>query len=302
MSTHPDEKTLQSGLWFALGAYLMWGFFPLYWKMIQHVPAMEILAHRMVWSLGFVAVLLTARRRWAWVRALDGRTVLTYLAAALFLAINWGMYIWAVNSGFVVETALGYFINPLINVVFGTVLLGERPRPTQWVAIGLAATGVLHLTFVYGQVPLIALTLGTTFAIYGLIKKKARLGAIEGVALESALLFLPALGLLLWLESSGRGHLFSSSPMTVALLLGSGIATMLPLLCFAAAVRRISLTVLGLMQYLAPTLQFLIGVFVYQEELTLARLTGFLFIWAALIVFSTEALIARRRQMRARRL
>lgn len=290
-----SEQTLKSGLGFALGAYLMWGFFPLYWKLLLHVPSMEILAHRMVWSLLFMTLILSVRRQWSWILKLDLRTLGTYLAAAMFLAINWGMYIWAVNAGFIVETALGYFINPLINVVFGALLLGERPRRVQWIAIGLAALGVLHLTINYGQLPVIALTLASTFAIYGLIKKKAKLGAIEGVTLESALLFLPALGFILFFEWGRDGHLLTGSPSTVLLLLGGGVATMLPLLCFAAAVRRLSLTVLGVMQYIAPTIQFLIGVLIFHEPLTLSRLIGFLFIWSGLLIFSVEGVLSRRK-------
>lgn len=295
-----EERTFRSGLGFALGAYLMWGFFPIYWKYLEHVPAMQILSHRMVWSLGFVVIILGLRGRWAWVRELTPRTLLTYLAASIFLAFNWGMYIWAVNAGYIVETALGYFINPLINVVLGALILGERPRRGQWMAIGLAAFGVVYLTVVYGQLPLIALSLAASFAIYGLIKKKARQGAIEGVALESALLFLPALGFMLFWEWTGEGHLLSGPLSTQLLLIGGGAATMMPLLFFAAAVRRLSLTVIGVMQYLAPTIQFLIGVLIFHEPLTLTRLVGFIFIWLGLVVFTTEGLIQNRRARRSR--
>ncbi|RAL23991.1 EamA family transporter RarD [Lujinxingia litoralis] len=291
---------MRSGLGFALGAYLMWGFFPIYWKLLEHVPAMQILAHRMVWSLGFVALILGVRNRWAWVRELTPRALLTYLAASLFLAFNWGMYIWAVNAGYIVETALGYFINPLFNVVIGAIWLGERPRRVQWMAIGLAALGVVYLAVIYGQVPLIALSLASSFAIYGLIKKKAHQGAIEGVALESALLFLPALAFLVFWEWKGQGHLLTGSLSTQLLLIGGGAATMMPLLFFAAAVRRLSLTVIGVMQYIGPTIQFLIGVFIFHEPLTLTRLVGFLFIWAGLLVFTAEGLFQTRRTRRRR--
>lgn len=288
-----EQDTARSGLIFALGAYLMWGFFPLYWRFLVHIPPFEILAHRMVWSLAFVATILGVMNRWAWVRLLNRRTVATYLLAAIFLAINWGVYIWAVNSDFVVETALGYFMTPLINVLFGAAFLGERPRPVQWTAIVLAAIGVLYLTIIYGQLPLIALTLASTFATYGLIKKKAKLGAVESVALESALLFLPALAYVIYAESQSH-HFLQAEPLTMAFLAGSGIATMLPLLCFAAAVRRLSLTVLGIMQYIAPSLQFLIGVVIFHEPMSLTRLVGFLFIWSALILFSTESFVRQR--------
>jgi chloramphenicol-sensitive protein RarD len=211
----------------------------------------------------------------------------------MFLAVNWGTYIWAVNSNFVVETSLGYFMNPLFNVLFGAAFLGERPRPVQWTAIGLAATGVLYLTLVYGQVPYIALVLGSSFATYGLIKKKAKLGALESVTLESALLFLPAFAYLIFAESQNQ-HFLQGSPLTMTLLAASGIATMLPLLCFAAALRRLSLTVIGIMQYIAPSLQFFIGVVIFNEPMSANRLLGFVFIWAALILFSTESLLRHR--------
>lgn len=289
-----SEETLKSGIAFALGAYLMWGFFPLYWKLLLHIPSFEILAHRMIWSLIFMLAVLGARRQWGWLRSLKPRVVLAYLLAAIFLATNWGMYIWAVNSGHIVETALGYFITPLINVIFGALILKERPRKGQWFAITIAALGVLHLTILYGQVPWIALTLASTFGIYGLIKKTSPLGAIEGVTLESGLLFLPALAFIIYRESQ-TGLFIHGSPMTIGLLLGSGMATMLPLLCFAAAVRRLSLTVLGVMQYIAPSLQFVIGVLVFNEPMNTTRFVGFVFIWVALALFTAEGLIRRRR-------
>lgn len=285
----------RSGLLFGLACYALWGFLPVYWKQLLHVPATEILAHRMVWSLGFVVALLVARRRWAWIRTLTARTVGLYTVAALLLALNWGLYIWAVNSGFVVETALGYFMNPLLNVAFGAMFLSERLRRAQWIAVGLAACGVAYLTIVYGRPPWISLTLAVSFAIYALLKKKASLGAIEGLGLETAVLFLPALAYLLWLTNSFGGH-FGEGARTTTLLAGSGLATALPLVLFAAAVRRLTLTVVGLIQYLAPTLQFLLGVFVYDEPFTPTRLVGFLFIWGGLAVYSAEGLYFRRRR------
>src|SRR5690606_31862614 len=200
---------------------------------------------------------------------------------------------WAVNAGFVVETALGYFINPLINVVFGALVLGERPRKGQWIAILLAASGVFHLAFLYGQVPWIALILASTFGLYGLIKKMSPLGALESVTLESALLFIPALGFIIWSEME-HSYFLGGDGLTQTLLALSGVATMLPLLCFAAAVRRLTLTVLGVMQYIAPTLQFLIGVLLYNEPMDATRLVGFILIWTALAVFSVEGVMTNR--------
>ncbi len=248
----------------------------------------------MVWSLGFVAALLALRQRWSWVRDLTARTALIYFAAGSLLTLNWGLYIWAVNSGFVVETALGYFINPLLNVIFGAVFLAERPRVVQWLAIALAAVGVLYLTLVYGQLPWISLVLAFSFACYALIKKKAALGAIEGLSLETALVFVPAVGYLIWLQTNSVSS-FGSDSTTTALLALSGVATALPLVLFAAAIRRLTLTIVGVIQYLAPTIQFLLGVFLYNEPFTMTRLVGFVFIWSGLILFVAEGLYQRRK-------
>ncbi len=290
-----NEDTTRSGMLFALGAYAMWGFFPIYWKQLQHVDSLEILAHRMVWSLGFVLAILAARQNWAWIRKLGAKTVGLYFAAAALLAVNWGIYIWAVNAGFVVETALGYFINPLLNVAFGSMFLGERMRRVQWISIGLAAFGVLYLTFVYGQLPWIALLLAGTFGTYGLLKKSGTLGAIEGLSLETALLFVPALGFLLFVEADHQGAFLHSDVKTNGLLAFSGVATALPLLFFAAAARRLTLSVLGVVQYFAPTIQFLLGVWLYNEPFNFTRLIGFVFIWAGLALFTAEGLRHRKR-------
>jgi chloramphenicol-sensitive protein RarD len=291
-----EQDQTQSGLLFGLGCYVIWGFFPIYWKFLEHVPSLEILAHRMVWSLGFVAILLALRGRWAWLRETvrKPRLLGIYSVAAALLALNWGVYIWAVNAGVIVETSLGYFINPLINVVFGALFLGERPRPVQWGAIGLAAAGVAYLTWAYGQLPWIALVLAVSFATYGLLKKKASLGAVEGLSVETAVLFFPALAYLLYLEGSGVGSFGHSDAATPGLLAFTGIATALPLVFFAAAIRRLTLTAIGILQYLAPTTQFLIGVFLYDEPFSIDRLIGFVFIWVALIVFTADTVRHRR--------
>lgn len=291
-----------SGVGYALGAYMLWGFFPAFWKLLQHVPAIQLLAHRMVWSVGFVALLLAIMRRWSWLGKVRRTPMIAvvYLAAAICIAINWGVYIWSVNHGFVVETALGYFMNPLINVVFGALFLGERARRGQWFAILLAAAGVLYLTWSYGQPPWIALTLAVTFALYGLIKKKGTLAALEGLSLETALLSLPALGYLIWVEAHGGGSWIGADAMTKSLLVMTGTATVIPLLFFAGAIKRLTLTTVGIIQYLAPTIQFLLGVFVYQEAFGLSKLIGFVFIWTGLLLYTLEGVLRATRNRRAK--
>jgi len=295
-SLREQDDNFKSGLLFALGCYILWGFFPVYWKQLQHVDSLEILAHRMSWSLIFVLAVLAAQGKWRWLKiAFDKpREVLIYFSAASLLALNWGVYIWAVNAGYVVETALGYFINPLINVLFGRLFLGETLRRGQALSIFLAFCGVGYLTWSYGELPWIALTLAVSFATYGLLKKKATLGAIEGLSLETALLFLPAVAYLLFIEVDSQGAFLHSDARTNSLLAFSGVATALPLMFFAAALRRLSLTVIGLIQYMAPTIQFLLGVYLYNEPFSIARLIGFLFIWTGLVVFTIEGFVHRR--------
>ncbi len=291
---------MNRGVLYALGAYGLWGFFPLYWKLLGHVPALEILTHRMVWSLVFLLVVLAVQRRWAWIGHVGWRTAGLYLLTATVLAWNWYLYIWAVNSGFVVETSLGYFINPLISVVLGVVFLGERMRTGQWIAVGVAAAGVAWLTWQYGSPPWIALLLAGSFGLYGLLRKQAPLPSLEGLSMETALLFLPALGYLLWLQANGEASFLGNGPLTTGLLLGAGVATAVPLLLFGLAAHRIALSTLGITQYLAPTIQFLLGVFVYHEAFGRADLVGFGLIWAALLIYTAESL-SRTRRGRSRR-
>lgn len=286
----------RKGVLLAAGAYLAWGLLPIYWKALQSVPAVEILGHRMAWSLVVVAGLLALRQRWAWIRPVlgDPRTLLTFTLSALLLSCNWLLYIWAVNAGFVVETSLGYFINPLVNVVLGMLFLGERLRPAQALAVLIASAGVLYLALDHGRLPWIALGLAFSFGVYALLRKTARLGSLEGLALETGILFLPALVFLLYREVSGVGNFGHTSPGISILLAGAGAATALPLLLFASGARRIPLTVVGILQYIAPTLQFLLGVFVYGETLTTARLIGFACVWLALVIFAGEGIVRRR--------
>jgi chloramphenicol-sensitive protein RarD len=227
----------------------------------------------------------------------DRRIVLTFVASGLLLSVNWFTYIWAVNDGHIVETSLGYFINPLVNVLLGYVVLKERMRPAQWAAIALAAAGVLYLTLSYGSFPWIALTLAFSFGTYGLLRKTAKLNSAEGLAMETAVLFLPAAGYLLLLQSQGAGSFAGGDLSTTLLLFFAGAATSIPLLFFAAGARLIPLASLGLLQYIAPTLQFLIGVLVYDEPFGISRLIGFSIIWLALILYSAEGLAHYRRRL-----
>jgi chloramphenicol-sensitive protein RarD len=288
---------MKRGAIFAACAYILWGLLPLYWKALHDVPALEILAHRMTWSLGFVLLLLAVRRQWRWLgQALRNRRILlTYTASALLLGLNWYLYIWAVNSGHIVESSLGYFINPLVNVLLGVLFLKERLRIGQGLAIALAACGVLYLTISLGALPWIALVLATTFGIYGLLRKTAALNSLEGLTLETLVLFPAALAYLLFLESQQRAAFAHAALPTTLLLAGAGVATAIPLLLFAAGARRITMTTLGLLQYIAPTLQFLIGVFIYHEQVSTARLIGFGLIWLALGLYSAESWLKSRR-------
>lgn len=289
---------MNKGIVYAAGAYILWGLLPLYWKALHDVPSTQIVAHRLVWSLVFVGLALTLRRNWGWLgKAIrQPRVLLTFALSGALLTVNWLVYIWGVNAGFIVETSLGYFINPLVNVLLGFLILKERLRPAQWAALGVALAGVLYLTFSYGAFPWIALTLAFSFGIYGLIRKTAALNSAEGLFVETAVFFLPALGFLLLQESRGVGALGHLDATTTLLLIGAGAATSIPLILFAAGARRITLTTLGLLQYVAPTLQFLIGVVIYHEPFGAGRLVGFGLIWLALVLYTAESLIVHRRK------
>lgn len=289
---------LRSGVVYGVGAYAMWGLFPLYWPLVDQASAFEILAHRMVWTLLVVVVLLTVLRRWRAVRALPARAVGLLAVAAVVISVNWGMFIWAVNNGHVVETSLGYFINPLVTVLVAVVVLRERLRRLQWVAIGLAGTAVLILTVNYGRPPWISLVLAASFATYGLVKKKADVGAIESLAVETTIVLLPAAGYLIWLEANASGTFGHQGLGVDALLVGAGVVTAMPLLCFGAAATRIPLATLGLLQYLTPIMQFALGVWVFHEAVPPVRWLGFALVWLALIVFTAESFRHRRRALR----
>ncbi|TCS37397.1 chloramphenicol-sensitive protein RarD [Paucimonas lemoignei] len=283
---------MNPGLAYAATAYTAWGLFPLYFKALHHVPPLQVLMHRVVWSLAFLAIVLTTRRHWAWLgRALrDMKVVGGFAASALLLSVNWFVYIWAVGEGRVVDASLGYFITPLVNVMLGLLLLKERLRPLQWGAVGLAAAGVAWLAWQSGGLPWVALVLAMTFGSYGLLRKTAALGAMEGLTMETLLMFPVALAYLGWQYTSGNDAV-GSAPVTEQLLLAaSGPITAIPLLMFAAGARRIPMSVLGLLQYIAPTIQFLLGVALYHEPFSGARLVGFALIWSGLAMYSCEGL------------
>jgi len=283
---------VRRGIVYATLAYIFWGVFPIYIKALKSVPALEFLAHRMVWSLGVVLILLLAARRWSWLRDArrEPRILIWFVGSALAVTLNWGLYIWAVNAGHIIDTSLGYYINPLVNVLIGAIFLHERLRPGQWFAVGLAALGVSWLTWQAGQLPWISLTLALTFATYGLLRKMASLGSLEGLAVETALLFPFALSYLLWLIAHDESAFVAGPASTQWLLVAAGPVTAIPLLLFAGGARRIPFATLGVLQYVAPTLQLLLGIGVYHEPFAAAKLVGYVAIWIALIIFTGEGL------------
>jgi chloramphenicol-sensitive protein RarD len=292
----------RSGYLYGLAAYLCWGLFPLYWKLLRPATPLEILAHRIVWSLVLVAIVVTVARGWRRIRTLvrDRRRVALIVIASVVLAANWGTYIYAVNADRVVETSLGYFINPLVTVLLGVFVLHEHLRPGQWVALGLGTAAIGVLTVDYGHVPYIALILAFSFAFYGLTKKRLGVPATDGLFLESAALALPAAAFLVVLAVRGESSLGHASLGHALLLVASGVATAVPLLLFAGAANRIPLSAIGLLQYLAPIMQLGIGVLIYGEPMPPARLAGFALVWLALAVFSWDGIRQVRRQARHR--
>lgn len=290
------EGLNRKGLLLGFGAYLVWGFFPLFFKALSSIPSSQVLAHRFVWSFLLLAGVLGWRREWKTLVGFlrDKRTLIIYALAGSLLTINWGTYVWAVNAGFIVETSLGYFINPLVNVLLGMLFLRERLRWSQWVPVGIAAIGVLYLTLQYHSLPWIALTLAFSFGLYGLVKKIAPLSSLYGLTMETMILFLPALLYLLAQERNGVGGFGHTSLWINVLVVLTGAVTVIPLLMFGSAARLVPLWTMGLLQYIAPTCQFLLGVFVFHEPFTSERLVGFSLIWLALVLFSTERWWVRR--------
>ncbi len=291
---------MNKGIWYALGAYLTWGVFPIYWKWLKHVPALELLSHRIIWSLVSLGLFIVITRQWSAFKAAaaNWKVVRIYLVAAVLIGINWFIYVWAVNAGYIVETSLGYFINPLLSVIFGVLVFRERLRPFQWVPIGLAAFGVAYLTVVYGRLPWIALALAFSFGLYGLVKKMAPLSSAFGLTIETGILLVPALAYLLFVEFTGQGKFLHTGLTADLLMVGAGLVTTIPLLMFASAAQKIPLSMIGIMQYIAPTMQFLIGVLVYKEPFSQAQFVGFAIVWVALIIFGVEGYLSSRRKNR----
>ena len=281
---------MNKGILKGITAYVLWGFFPIYWKFLHQVPALQVIGHRIAWSFLLLVGILLFTGQWNVFRdsAFQSKTLGIYSIAAVLLTINWLVYVWGVNAGFIVETSLGYFINPLISVLLGVLFLRERLRATQWIPIAIAAAGVAYLTAAYGRLPWIALTLAITFGFYGLVKKLAPLGSLHGLTLETGIVFPAALLYLLVVGLRGEGAFLQDGALTTLLLIGAGPVTTLPLLMFASAAREIPLSIIGLLQYIAPSLQFLIGVFIYKEPFDRSLLIGFSIVWIALIIFWVE--------------
>lgn len=276
-------------------AYALWGFFPVYWKLLHDVPAPQLLGHRIGWSFLLLVAVILITRQWSNFRsAVNARVLRIYFIAAILIGINWLLYVWAVNAGFIVETSLGYFINPLLSVLMGVLFLRERLRVAQWIPVILAAIGVAYLTIVYGRLPWIALSLAFSFGFYGLTKKLAPLGSLYGLTLETGILFLPAVIYLGITQANGTGAFLHSGVTADLLMIGAGVVTTIPLLLFASAAKQIPLSMIGILQYLAPTIQLLIGVFVYKESFDHTRLIGFGIVWLALAVFWMENYLSKR--------
>ncbi len=291
---------MNKGILYTAAAYLLWGIFPLYFKAIDNVPAIQIVSHRIVWSLLFLVLVILALKQFGKFRAqLSPRIVGVYLIAGVLLSINWLTYVWSVNAGFVVEASLGYFINPLVSVLLGVIFLKEKMRPWQWVPFGIAAAGVIYLTLSRSSSLWVPLTLAFSFGLYGLMKKLTPLGSLYGLTVETAMVSLPALGFLVFMQVQGSGAFWHAGVKTTLLLAFTGVVTAVPLLLFSAGTRSIPLTMVGLLQYITPTMQFLLGVFVYGEPFTFERLIGFCIIWIALMIFTLEGFLARRKAITA---
>ena len=286
---------MNKGILNGIAAYTLWGFFPIYWKLLHEVPALQLIGHRIVWSFLLLLGVIILTGQWNDFRSkLDVHTFGIYLIASLLVGVNWLTYVWAVNAGFIVETSLGYFINPLLSVLMGVLFLRERLRITQWIPVVLAALGVLYLTLVYGHLPWIALLLAFTFGFYGLVKKLAPLGSLHGLTFETGILFLPALVYLGIVQANNTAVFMHSSLTLDLLMIGAGLVTTVPLLMFASAAKQIPLSMMGILQYLAPSIQFLIGIFIYKEVFDNSRLIGFGLVWLALIIFWAENYLANR--------
>jgi chloramphenicol-sensitive protein RarD len=282
--------------WYVGLAYTVWGFFPIYWKALAGISSLQLICHRIVWSFLMLAVMVARSHefRAMWRAAQSPRTVIVYTVAGVTIAANWLLYVWAVSVNEIVQISLGYFINPLLSVVLGMVVFKERLRRLQWVSVALAAAGVVYLTVALDSVPWIALVLAASFGTYGLMKKLAPLGPVQGLTFETGILFIPAAAYLIVEELAGRGAFMHAGPLRNMLILGGGPVTTVPLLMFAAGVRRIPLSLVGMLQYINPTLQFAIGVMLYKEPFTRVQLVGFGLVWTALALFAIEGYVSRR--------
>ncbi len=283
---------MRKGIIYAAACYSAWGLFPIYFKSLHAIPSVEILLHRMIWALVFLALVLCVRKQWTWLASVlqQPKLIAGFAASALLLSANWFLYIWAINNDRIVDASLGYFMTPLVSVFLGYILLKERLRTIQWFAIACAGLGVIWLSLQTGHPPWIALVLASTFGMYGLLRKTASLGALEGLSLETMMLFPFALAYLIYLIMQGESAFVQTSTQTQFLLIAAGPITAIPLLLFGAAARRIPLATLGLMQYISPTIQLLIGVWLYHEQFSHDRLLGFLGIWMGLLIYSADSL------------
>jgi chloramphenicol-sensitive protein RarD len=289
-TVRPQQESL-SGVTYASAAFLIWGLGPIYWKVLNTVPAFETIMHRMIWSFLFLVIILVCQRHWnEFIAALKNRrTFMILFPTAILIGLNWFIYIWAVNNEHILQASLGYFINPLINILLGVVFLRERLRLLQTVSLVLAGMGVLFLTFHYGEFPWIALSLALAFGFYGLIRKMAPISSLVGLSVEMLLLSVPALVYILFLFSKETGTFFRVGIKIDLFLIGTAFVTAFPLLLFTLGARRLNLSTLGFLQYIAPSCMFLIGVFLYHEPLSRAQILTFVMIWTALGIFSTDS-------------
>lgn len=286
---------MKKGILYGIGAYFLWGLFPIYWKLLHHVPAIQLIWHRIIWSFLLLIVVILFTKQWTEFRkTINTKVLRIYTIAALLIAGNWLLFVWAVNANFIVETSLGYFINPLISMLMGVIFFKERLRLAQWITVVLVAIGVTYLTFVYGRLPYIALSLALTFALYGVVKKISPLGSLYGLAIETGILFIPALIYLIIMETNGTGAFLHTGLTSDLLMIGAGLITIIPLLLFTSAARSIPLWIVGLLQYIAPTTIFLIGVLIYKEPFSSNQLIGFSIVWLAFIIFWVENFMVNR--------
>ncbi|OQY39527.1 MAG: hypothetical protein B6226_01655 [Candidatus Cloacimonetes bacterium 4572_65] len=287
---------MNRGVIIGILAYILWGLSPIYWRGLQQLPALEILSFRMVGSLFFAALILVVLKRWSWLKKISAKQFSYYGLTSIFVTINWLVYIWSVNNNQVVEASLGYYMNPLVNVLLGELFLKERLRNGQRFAVFIAMLGVAFLTFKYGKLPWVSIVLAFSFAIYGLLKKRSKLGGLESFSLETVILSIPAGLYILYLTSQGASSFGAVNIRVDMLLIGAGVITGLPLILFNIAAEKLTLTTLGMLQYLSPTLQLLIGVFVFKEVFPMDKLLGFVIIWFALLLYTSELIVFNKRK------